>query len=399
MPEPTAAVIREGCAPGSSHRARAGRARMEVDLDAVRHNLGLTRRLAGGARVMAVVKGDAYGTGAGVVAPFLERCGADAFAVDSVAEGIALREAGVRRPIMVIDGDVPDNAALAIRHELTPGIPHETLLDAYQAAAASAGRTLPVWLLANLGFNRAGHRAPVRFLELAAAAAHRPNLAVQAVYAHMTNAEGRADISERQVEDFTALAGAVRGVLGRAIETSLFASHGVPRWASAVPTDWVRPGLLLYGEHVYDPRLVEPEALAAAAELRPAVALRARVIGVRDFDREEGVGYGQHHLAAPGQRLATLAFGFGGGYPYVAGTLWALARGRRAPLFGHPGMDAMQVDVTGIPGLDLYDWTTLLGSDGGQRLSVADLARAAGTTPYQLLSSLRCARAYRCSGG
>jgi alanine racemase len=371
---------------------------MEVDLDAIRHNLELTRRLAGGVRVMAVVKGDAYGTGADVVAPFLERCGADAFAVDSVAEGVALREAGVTRPVMVIDGDLPDNAALAIDHDLTPGIPHEALLDAYQAAAACAGRTHPVWLLANVGFNRAGHREPERFLALAAAAARRPNLAVRAVYAHMTNAEGSADISERQVEEFTAIASAVRGVLGP-VETSLFATHGVPRWAGAVPTAWVRPGLLLYGEHVLDPALVEPEALAAVADLRPAIALRARVIGLRDFARAEGVGYGQHHVAAPGQRLATLAFGFGSGYPYVAGRLWALARGRRAPVFGHPGMDAMQVDITGIPDLALYDWTTLLGSEGGERLSVAGLARAAGTTPYQLLSSLRCARVYRCSGG
>jgi alanine racemase len=385
--------------PDPAESARGARARLEVDLDAIRHNLDLTRRLAGGARVMAVVKGDAYGTGAAVVAPFLERCGADAFAVDNVAEGIALREAGVTRPVMVIDGDVPDNAEVAIRHDLTPGIPHEALLDAYQAAAASAGRTHPVWLLANVGFNRAGHRSPERFLELAAAAAGRPNLAVRAVYAHMTNAEGRADVSERQVEEFTALAGTVRGMLGPDVETSLFASHGVARWASTVVTDWVRPGLLLYGEHTYDAGLVEPEALDAVAALRPAIALRARVTGLRDFELAEGVGYGQHHVAASGQRLAALGFGFGSGYPSVAGRLWAVARGRRAPVFGAPGMDTMQVDVTGIPELGLYDWATLIGSEGGERLSVAGLARAAGTTPYQLLSSLRCVRVYRCSGG
>lgn len=386
----------ESCA---GERARRARARLEIDLDAIGHNLGLTRRLAGGARVMAVVKGDAYGTGAEVVAPFLERCGADGFAVDSVAEGIGLRRAGVTRPIMVIDGDVPDNAALAIDHDLVPGIPHETLLDAYQAAAAGAGRRHPIWLLANVGFNRAGHREPDAFLELVAAAARRPNLEVRAIYAHMTNAEGRADVSERQVEEFTTLAGAVRGELGLAVETSLFASHGVPRWASVVPTDWVRPGLLLYGEHLFDANLVERDALAAVSALRPAITLRSRVIGLRDFRRAEGVGYGQHHVTRAGQRLATVAFGFGSGYPYVAGRLWALARGRRAPVFGHPGMDAMQVDVNDVPALELYDWVTLIGRDGEQRLSVVDLARAAATNPYALLSSLRCARVYHCSGG
>lgn len=380
-------------------RARGLRARMEVDLDAIHHNLGLARRLAGGARVMAVVKGDAYGTGAAVVAPFLERCGADGFAVDSVAEGIALRRSGVTGPIMVIDGDVPDNAAVAVEHDLIPGIPHERLLDVYQAAAERAGGRHPVWLLANVGFNRAGYREPEAFLELTAAAARRPSLEVRAVYAHMTSADGRADVSERQIEEFTALAAMARRVLRRPIETSLFASHGIPRWASSVPTDWVRPGLILYGEHLYDTGLTEPEVLDAVAGLRPAITLRARVIGLREFRRAEGVGYGQRHVAEPGQRLATLAFGFGSGYPYVAGRLWALAGGRRAAVFGHPGMDAMQVDVTDIPAIELYDWMALLGRDGGERLSVAGLAGAAGTTAYQLLASLRCARVHFCSGG
>src|SRR5687768_11132403 len=114
-------------------RAQAARAVLEVDLAALRHNIKLIQRIAGGAKVIAVVKGDAYGLGATVVARTLQSCDVPAFAVDNVAEGIELRCAGIEKPILIIDGDVPDNAELAITHDLMPGIADEPLLNAYDS--------------------------------------------------------------------------------------------------------------------------------------------------------------------------------------------------------------------------------------------------------------------------
>jgi alanine racemase len=368
--------------------ARSARATLRVDLAAIRHNLGVLGRLAGGAKVMAVVKGDAYGVGARVVAGLLDSCGAHAFAVDNVAEGIDLRDAGIAKPILVIDGDVPDNAPLAVEHRLTPGVAEEELLRAYDLAAASHGVRLPVWLVANVGFNRSGYRDRGRFVRFVTRARDCRHLRVQAVYAHLTNSNADAAVSRAQAEEFQALARLARAVLGDDLQTSLFASHGLVRWARAVPTDWVRPGILLYGEHHFVREALDEAELAAAAAFRPALTLRARLVHLLDFPRPEAVGYGQRHTTHAGQLLATVALGFGSGYPRGSG-LTALLHGRRVRLFGDVGMDALQIDVTGVPARR-GDWVTFLGADGGASLSLSDLARAAQLNPYQLLAQLRC---------
>ncbi len=377
--------------------ARGARARLEVDLDAVRHNLGVIARLSPGARVMAVVKGDGYGLGAAPLAHALRACGVAGFAVDNAAEGIALRAAGIAEPIVVLDGDVPDNAALAVAHGLLPGIAHDSLLSAFDQAAERRGVTHPVWLVANVGFNRSGYSGPAAFARFAARAAACKHLEVRGVYAHLTHASGDAAVSRRQIDEFAELVRRSRRVLGPRLETSLFASHGLVRWGGSFPTDWVRPGVLLYGEHSFTDELIEPEARAAVRDLLPAVRLRARIVHLLEFDREVGIGYGHRHRARPGQRLATVAFGFGGGYPGNSG-LEALLAGRRIPVFGDPGMDALQVDATGVPGVRLGGWVTLIGTEGGEHISATELAERAGLSPYQLLSRLSCHRCYLSSG-
>src|SRR5215213_2528357 len=241
-------------------RAQAARAVMEIDLAALRHNIKLINRISGGAKVIAVVKGDAYGLGASVVARTLESCDVPAFAVDNVAEGIELRRAGIAKPILIIDGDVPDNAELAITHELMPGIADEPLLKAYDSAAGRHGRKHAIWLATNVGFNRSGYRSLdefERFL-LSVRACHQ--LEVKALYAHLTNSNSDADITLAQVEEFSEKARRAREVLGSDLEISLFASHGLMRWARAFPTDWVRPGLLLYGENNFTDKQLEPKS-------------------------------------------------------------------------------------------------------------------------------------------
>ena len=376
-------------------RAQAARAVLEVDLAALRHNVRLIERIAGSAKVMAVVKGDAYGLGASVVVPALQSCGVPAFAVDTIAEGIELRNAGIDKPILIIDGDVPDNARLAVTHDLTPGIAHEQLLDAYEAAAASHSRRHPVWLVTNVGFNRSGYRSLDAFESFVHEARECRHLEVKGVYAHLTNSNSDAEITRAQIEEFETLARVARQVLGPALETSLFASHGTLRWAQSFPTDWVRPGLLLYGEHNFTDEQMAGSIADLWKQFQPVVSLRARIIHLLDFNSAEGVGYGQHHRTKANQQLATVALGFGGGYPSPPRNAYALVNGRRAAVFGDIGMDALQLDVTGISGVSLYDWATLIGDDGsGERITVSSLARAAQISPYELLRKLRCHRSY-----
>lgn len=378
--------------------AQGVRALLEIDLAAIRHNVDLIAQWSGGAKVMAVLKRDAYGLGARPIAHDLEkRERVQAFAVDNVAEGIDLRESGIEKPIFVIDGDIPDNAALAVRYNLIPGIAQERQLLAYQRAAAAAGlEQFPVWLVANVGFNRSGYRpgtdAFSHFLLRASACA---NLEVQAVYCHLTNSNGDSGISRAQIEEFRLAAEQAKAVFGPQLQTSVFASHGLMRWSEEMPSDWVRPGVLIYGEHAFLDDRIEPETRARIDRLRPAVSMRARIIHLLDFDRVEGVGYGQHTKTKPGQRIATLSVGFGSGYPIRTGRVEAIANGCRVPVFGDVGMDAMQIDVTGVPHVKLYDWVTLIGTDGGEHVSVLELARRSEMSPYQLLSRLSMHRTYR----
>jgi len=375
-------------------RAHAARAVLKVDLAALRHNVDLIERIAGGAKVMAVVKGDAYGLGVSVLAPALQSWGVPAFAVDNVAEGIELRKAGVEKPVLIIDGDVPDNARLAVTHKLMPGIAQEHLLDAYEAAAASHSRKHPVWLVANVGFNHSGYRSLEAFERFARRARECRHLEVKGLYAHLTNSNSDAEITRAQIDEFETLSRLTRQVLGPQVEISLFASHGTLCWAQSFRTDWVRPGLLLYGEHNFTDEQLDRSVGDLLKQFQPVISLKARIIQLLDFASAEGVGYGQHHKTKANQQLATVALGFGGGYPSPPRSAYALVNGHRAAVFGDIGMDALQLDVTGVPDVSLYDWATLIGSSGTKRLTASDLARAAQISPYELLRKLRCHRSY-----
>jgi lysine 2,3-aminomutase len=373
-------------------QAHNARAVLEVDLDAIAHNLDLVRQFSGTSKVMAVLKGNAYGLGAVPIARLLEAHGVEAFATDNIAEGVELRAQGISRPIMIIDGDVPENVALAMEFNLTPGIADTEQLRAYQDSAAAVSRRHPVWLVANVGFNRYGYRDLSRFSQFVAEAGACPNLEVQGVYAHLTNADSDSEINLAQIAEYELFLEKARAILGPQLASSLFASHGLVRWGRQFQMDWVRPGLVLFGEHMFD-QTVEAETLERVRQLRPAIRLRARITHLVDFARADGVGYGQRLQALPGQRLATVAFGFGSGYPLRGNGLPALVDGKPAALFGDSGMDSLQIDVTGIDA-KLYNWITLAGTDGDQRQPFSLLAQRAGTNVYQLISGLRCRRIY-----
>jgi alanine racemase len=375
-------------------QSRSNRAVLEIDLGAICNNAQLITQYAGGAKLMAVVKRDAYGLGALPIAKALCEVNAQAFAVDNVAEGLELRDAGITKPILIIDGDVPENAPLAITNHLMPGIPHEELLLAYDHAAAGESAKYPVWLVANVGFNRSGYRNVEDFTRLVRRAQECENLEVKAVYAHLTNPNAEADISLAQIEEFHRLAGITKQILGEQLETSLFASHSILRWGDRYPTDWVRPGITLYGVHCYVKDLVEQQALEITQKLQPAIRLKARIIGILDFKRAEAIGYGQKYTTEPGQRLATVAMGFGSGYPFLSSQLKAIINGHLAPLFGDVGMDALQIDITHCGNVAVYDWVTLIGREGQHCLDVQTFASLAKTTPYQLLSGIHCHRSY-----
>lgn len=338
-----------------------------VDTAALRANLARIRAVAAGSRVIAVVKANGYGHGAIAVARALES--ADAFGVARLEEGIALREAGVTHPIVLLEGVVTrEQLHEAGAHRLDLVV-HEgeqlALLEAWRGPHRFA-----LWLKLDTGMHRLGFRAE----EYPAALARLGALAVPAtalrVMTHFACADERASpVTREQIACFKALA----APLGH--ETSLCNSAGVFGWPEA-HGDWVRPGLSLYGVSPF------PGESAASLGLTPVMTLTTTVIATRRVARGECVGYGGLWRAPRDSHIAILAAG------YADGLLRGLANGtpvvilgRRAPLVGRVSMDMIAVDTTDLPGVAVGTPAQLWG----RSLPVEEIAAHAGTLAYELL--------------
>jgi len=344
-----------------------------VDTAALRHNLGTIRAYAPRAKIMAVVKANAYGHG--LVSTALALADADSFAVARLEEGMALRAAGVRAPIVLLEGVFSAAQLAEAAHHGFQLVVHDPLqlklLEAHRAA-----ERFVIWIKIDTGMNRLGFR-PEGFPE---ALARLRALAVPAlelrVMTHLARADERdKPMTESQVTHFN-VALAQAGLIGdRRLVTSIGNSAATLGWPDA-QGDWVRPGLALYG--------VSPFSNETAAQhgLRPVMTLETTVLTVREVKRGESVGYAAAWRAERDSSIAILAAGYGDGLPrHLANGTPVLIAGSRYPLVGRVSMDMIAVDVTGAPkvatGSKAIIW--------GEGLPVEEVAAHADTIPYELL--------------
>jgi alanine racemase len=379
---------------GAAGRAAAARLEKTVDGSAIRHNVEVLRKAGGGRRIMAVVKGDAYGLGARAISRVLLAAGADSLAVDTVAEGIELRECGVAGPVIVMDADVGENAAACVSHSLTPTV--ASLAQIRRHAAAARGHRTAVWLRTNIGFNRFGPRDEEGFdAVLAGLAAASSTLRAVGIFAHLSSAAADSAETAAQARLFRNRTEKARQVFGASCHTSLAATHGLIHAEALTGTDWIRPGLGLYG-------LVEPGSRhlpgwpqSGLDDLRPAISVRARVLDVvTALDGVgDGVGYDRMVRLSPGTRLASVAIGFARGLARAGSRFTGMLHGIRCPAVGRPGMDCTTFDVTAVPMASPGDWMTFIDepSPGAYHLvkSAAETAAELGLSMYELLATFR----------
>ncbi len=352
-----------------------------IDLAAIRHNLARAKDLAGGARVVAVVKANAYGHGAARVLPALG--GADMLGVACVEEALALREAGAAQPILLLEGVfAPEELADCARLGFEVVVHEPGQLAMLEGAGRRLDRPLTAWLKLDTGMRRLGfapEAAPAAHARLAAC----PAVAAVRLMTHFANADAPGDpLTGEQVARFQHAAAALdRAPAGRggAVERSLCNSAGLLAWPEA-RGEWVRPGIMLYG--------ASPLAGRAGGDegLRPAMSLRTRLIAVREVRAGERVGYGGAWAApAGGTRVGIAAIGYGDGYPRHApsGTP-VLVNGAPAALAGRVSMDMLAIDLGGQPGARVGDPVLLWG----EGLPVEQVAARAGTIAYELLCGI-----------
>lgn len=361
-----------------------------IDLDALRANAAQAMRLAGRRELIAVVKADAYGHGALVVARSLLASGCSRLAVLTVSEAVALREAGIGAPILVLAGARDgDEAEASVQHRLTPVVHHPESLERVAVAAGRAGASVPVHVEVDTGMQRMGvpRGDASRFL---CEVSQRPGVFLEGAFTHFARAD-EPDLGAcfeqiahfREVLDEAKALG-VRPALVHADNSAALMAGKALREAFPEATA-VRPGLMLYG--------VRPAA-HFDLDLQPVMTLRASVVAVREVPAGETVGYGGTFRAPEGgTRVATLAVGYADGIPWSAGNrgqVWLA--GARRPIAGRVSMDSIGVDIGASARVALGDEAILFGaadassgSPSSGSIGVDEAARAAGTVHYELL--------------
>ncbi len=344
--------------------------RARIELAALRHNYLLAKRRHG-ARALAVIKANAYGHGAVPCARALAH-DADGFAVAIMEEALALREAGIRHPILVLEGvfEARELAAVA-KHDLWIVAHHADQLRMIESATVSA--PLTVWLKLNSGMNRAGFD-PGAFVAAWQRLRDCGRVGEIVLMTHLARAdEPHVITTTEQLSVFDSVTGHLPG------PRSLTNSAGVLGWPAAF-RDWARPGIMLYGA---DPMPGEPNGL------RPVMTLESRIVAVREVPAGSAIGYGARFVTERPTRIGLVAMGYADGYPRSTpdGTPVAVD-GIRTRLIGRVSMDMLTVDLTDLPGSGPESPVELWGTN----IPVNRVAEAVGTIAYELLCNVKRVR-------
>jgi len=335
-----------------------------LDLDALAHNVERARRYAAGAKLLAVVKANAYGHGLMRVLPAL--AGADGIALIELETALELRENGYDRPILLLEGFF-DERDLAVAADAQITVVVHDLEQVRMLEQEKVARPVDVYLKMNTGMNRLG-LAPSAAARTCERLVDLPSVAGITLMTHFARLEADDGLAEPLARFKSACA-------GLPYPRSLANSAGVVRYPE-VGGESVRPGIMLYGATPFPKRSAERLGLA------PVMTLRSRVIGMQAIERGDAVGYGATFRAPHAMRIGVVACGYADGYPRHApnGTP-VLVLGQRVPMAGRVSMDMLTVDLSSVPhagvGSDVVLW--------GEGLPVDEVAVAASTVGYQLL--------------
>ena len=381
----------------------------EVDLGALAENFRAIRRFVNPPeekrktprKILCIVKGNGYGHGGPQVAKALEKAGSDWFGVTCTEEGIAVREAGVRKPVLVLTSFWPGEESRLIEHDLTAVIHRcEQLKELDRAAARVSAKSggkkgrkrVSFHLKMDTGMNRLGI-APGNVDCFASQLAKCKHLELGGVFTHFASSEVSTNTrvgeqTRHQEERFYSALDRLR---------SLGVDPGIIHLANSAaiatrPETWadmVRPGAILYGYHPgYDPVEQRPE-IEARLPLKPVMSLRTRIINIRNIPEGAGVGYNETFIAKRPSRIAVLAAGYGDGIHRSLGNRGSvLVRGALVPIVGIISMDVTMIDVTDVPDAALGDAVTIYGSDGKHVRAANVIARSIGTVTSDLLCAV-----------
>jgi alanine racemase len=346
--------------------------RATISAAALAHNLGVARAHAGSARIWAVLKANAYGHGLLRAAQALAQ--ADGFAILDFVDALKLRNAGIDKPILMLEGFFKaEDVEMLERYRLTPVIHSMEQVETLEKSGFTG--KLDVYLKVNSGMNRLGFTVDNLRLAWNALQARFGAESIT-LMTHFADADGDGGVAA-QLQWFNELTQPLLTTDG--VPRSLANSAALLRFPEETRADWVRPGIMLYG--------CSPFGFKSAEDigLKPVMTLASEIIGVQHLQAGEHVGYGQTYQAAQEMTIGTVACGYADGYPRHAPTgTPVLVAGQRTRTVGRVSMDLICVDISDIPEAYIGTPVTLWG----EGLSCDEVAQAAGTVSYELLCAL-----------
>jgi alanine racemase len=351
----------------------------EVDLEALAFNYQQLRRLIPPTvKLLAVVKADAYGHGAVPVSRKLEELGTDFLGVASVPEGMELRQAGLRKPILILSGIYPEEVEEVVSHHLTPMIYRLDTAEALAAAAKQRRATIPVHIKVDTGMGRIGllpESVPAFVQRLKAF----DSLEIEGIATHLSTAnEEDPCFAEEQLKRFSRTIEEIKKVGITPPFYHVANSAGLVNFSAARHT-LVRPGIMLYGSY-------PAHSLKSKIDLQAVMSWKSRVADVREVPAGSPISYGRTFVTKHTSLLAAIPVGYADGYSRLLSNRGeVLIKGKRAPVVGRVCMDWTMADVSAIPAVAAGDEVVLMGGQMGQEITAEEIAGWAGTISYEIL--------------
>jgi len=357
--------------------------RIEIDLTALSHNFTVLSELLKitGARIMAVIKSDAYGHGLLEVSRVLESAGVWGFGISDIEEAISLREGKITAPILFLSGLPPGTEKEVMALDLIPGITDISSLDTLESLASTRDESCRVHLKVDTGMGRMGFSLNELY-EAVKGRRRWPHLYFEGLYSHLSSAENPLDpFNTVQLNTFASILDQVKDIGWKPPTVHLANSAGLINFPST-HYDLVRPGLAIYGSYP------GPQS-QKGIELRPAMSFCSKIIGINKLVERSPVSYGHTFYTKRSSRIAVVPVGYGDGYlRSMSNRSEVLIRGRRCPAVGNICMKSFMVDISMLDGVNVGEEVVLLGRQGEEIITAEDLARWSGTISYELLCLL-----------
>ncbi|MFA5114934.1 MAG: alanine racemase [Candidatus Omnitrophota bacterium] len=350
----------------------------EINLKDLAHNFRRVKAmLRPGTKVMVCVKADAYGHGLVPVSKKLSSCGVDYLSVASIDEGIALRRAGIKKPILILGMILKTDARPLIEYNLSQTVCTLELASSLNSIAASSRRKINIHLKVDTGMGRLGI-LPKDALAFIHRVRRLRAINIEGLFTHISCADTNRDFTLYQVGLFDSLADRLARDGLRIPFLHAANSLGVIDYPQS-HFNMVRPGLVIYG-------LYPREKLRI--DLKPVLSLKTRVVYFKKVPRGFGISYGHTYVTARGTTIVTLPIGYGDGYPRnLSNAAPVLIKGRRFTLSGRVCMDQVMVDVGDLK-VKIGDEAVLIGSQGKDKISSEELSVLSGTIPYEIVCGL-----------